>query len=118
MSSFLDKSSFATKRDIAPTAFAMPNLGPAPDRRKDERRFNCSKQESPQWKKLKAHRGSIKTNGKSGKAARYYEWDYTHNDIEEYGPGPRYEHRGSIDPINGDRYRAAVKDRNLKDELK
>ena len=34
------------------------------------RRFNCTKQESPQWKKLKPYKDSIRSNGKSGKAAR------------------------------------------------
>ena len=85
---------------------------------KDKRRFNCTKQESPVWQQLKPYRGSIKTNGKKGKKARFYEWDYTHNDIEVYGPAPRYEHLGSADPRNGDSYKPPVKDRNLRDELK
>ncbi|WP_374760452.1 colicin E3/pyocin S6 family cytotoxin [Nocardia cyriacigeorgica] len=33
---------------------------------------------------MKPYRGKTKTNGKSGSSKRYYEWDYTHNDIEVY----------------------------------
>lgn len=85
---------------------------------KEERRFNCSKQESRVWQQLESHKGSIKTNGKKGKKARFYQWDHTHNDIEEYGPKPGYQHLGSLDPINGRRYKGPVEDRDLKDELK
>jgi hypothetical protein len=106
-------------RIVPPRASTLMGPFPAQPRpAKDDRRFNCTKQESPVWKKLKAYKGSIKTNGKKGKKARFYEWDYTHNDIEEYGPAPKYKHLGSIDPIDGDQYKGAVKDRNLRGELK
>ena len=97
-------------------------IGPLPAHAspaKGERRFNCSKQESPFWKKLRPYRDSIKTNGKKGNKARFYEWDYTHNDIEEYGPAPKYEHQGSINPITGRNYKPPANDpRDLRDKLK
>lgn len=113
-------STVVTDSGIAPI-HAGTLMGPFPAQprpAKDERRFNCTKQESPVWKKLKSHKGSIKTNGKKGKAARFYEWDHTHNDIEEYGPAPKYKHLGSVNPIDGDQYKGPVKDRNLRSELK
>lgn len=118
VSSFLYGSQVALKRDTGVATFRMPNLEVRPEKREDERRFNCTKQESPQWNKLKRHKGSIRTNGKSGKRAEYYEWDATHNDIEIYGPAPGYKHLGSMDPITGREYKPAVKGRNLRDELK
>lgn len=92
---------------------AKPKPGPAKDRI-----FNCGKGDSPVWRRLQPYRNGIKTNGKSGRAARFYEWDNTHNDIEEYGPAPGYKHLGSLDPDRGRQYKPAVPGRDLKDALK
>ncbi|ADB35725.1 conserved hypothetical protein [Kribbella flavida DSM 17836] len=64
------------------------------------------------------YKGSVRTNGRSGKSARFYEWDHTHNDIEVYGPGPAYRHLGSMDPRDGDMYKGPVKGRNLQGKLR
>jgi Cytotoxic len=78
----------------------------------------CTKSNSPVWKSLKPYKGSLRTNGKSGKAQRFYEWDYTHNDIEEFGPAPHYEHLGSRHPSTNKLYKGPVPGRNLKGKLK
>jgi filamentous hemagglutinin len=41
----------------------------------------------------------------------FYEWDYTHNDIEVYNK--RGVHLGSMDPVSGDMYKDAVPGRKL-----
>ena len=57
------------------------------------------KSQSPFWKSLKPYRGDIKTNGKSGSKCLYFQWDYTHQEIE------MYNHLGypidALDPITG-----------------
>lgn len=70
------------------------------------------KQYSDVWKGFKTYRGSIKTNGASGSKKRYYEWDYTHQDIEVYDS--KGKHLGSMDPFNGEMYKPAVKGRTIK----
>ncbi|MBO7226416.1 MAG: hypothetical protein J6V33_02385 [Bacteroidales bacterium] len=69
---------------------------------KNERKFNCSKSESKYWRSLKNEGNGRKSSGK-GKKKQYYEWDYTHNDIEVYNH--RGEFIGSADPITGDIYK-------------
>jgi hypothetical protein len=69
------------------------------------------KQESPIWKKLKRFRRQTKTNGLSGKERRYYEWDHTHGDIEEYNS--RGEHLGSMHAITGEIYKPPVEGRRI-----
>jgi len=91
---------------------------PKPAKPPKKRAFNCSKQTFPQWKKFQPYKGSVRSNGKSSKAARYYEWDHTHNDIEVYGPAPDYKHLGSMNPVDGDMYKGPVAGRNLKGKLK
>ncbi|RGB21842.1 cytotoxic-domain-containing protein [Rhizophagus diaphanus] len=54
--------------------------------------------ESPKWKEFDSFRGKTKTTG-TGKDKQYYEWDFTHNDIEVYDKNGK--HLGSMDPING-----------------
>ena len=60
-----------------------------------------SKSQSPIWKSLKPYRDNIKTNGLSGSKCLYFQWDYTHQEIE------MYNHRGrpvdALDPITGER---------------
>lgn len=59
------------------------------------------KSQSPFWKSLKPFREDIKTNGKSGSKCLYYQWDYTHQEIE------MYDHLGypidALNPVNGKR---------------
>jgi Cytotoxic len=76
----------------------------------------CTKANSPIWKSLKLYRGAIKTNGKSGRAARYYKWDYTHGDIEKFDQNGA--HLGSIHPQSGKLIKGPVKGRSIKDELR
>lgn len=68
-----------------------------------ERAEKATPANSPYWKSLKPHKGKTKTNGKSGKAKEYYEWDYTHGDIEVYDG--RGRHKGSADPVEGKIYK-------------
>ncbi len=70
------------------------------------RQTNPSKADSPVWQDLNNAGNGVKTDGK-----RYYEWDYTHNDIEVYNK--RGEHLGSMDPATGEIYKPAVPGRKL-----
>jgi hypothetical protein len=70
-----------------------------------------TKANSPVWQGTQAYRGSIRTNGESGTARQYYQWDYTHNDIEVYNS--RGVHIGSMDPRTGEVYKPAVAGRRL-----
>jgi hypothetical protein len=63
------------------------------------------------WENLQPFRGSIKTNGLSGKARRFFEWDHTHDDVEVYDS--RGRHLGSADPSTGDMVKPAVPGRRL-----
>ncbi|MBO0853176.1 MAG: hypothetical protein J2P18_05340 [Nocardia sp.] len=67
--------------------------------------------ESPVWKDLKPYRGKTKTNGKNGKSREFYEWDYTHDDIEVYDS--KGQHLGSMDPVSGKMYKPAVNGRKI-----
>ncbi|MCX5653734.1 MAG: colicin E3/pyocin S6 family cytotoxin [Planctomycetota bacterium] len=58
-----------------------------------------AKAESPVWQEAKPFRGQTKTNGQSGKARQYYEWDHTHGDIEVFDS--RGKHLGSKDARTG-----------------
>jgi len=51
------------------------------------------------WKGLKSFRQNIKTNGLNGSEKRFYQWDYTHGDVEVYNG--RGQHLGSADPETG-----------------
>jgi RHS repeat-associated protein len=53
----------------------------------------------PGWRQLKPFRGKTKTNGLSGRARRFFEWDHTHHDMEVYDALGR--HLGSADPNTG-----------------
>ncbi|SAK99059.1 Cytotoxic [Caballeronia glebae] len=70
------------------------------------RQANPSKADSPVWQDLKSAGNGVKTDG-----VRYYEWDYTHNDIEVYDK--RGRHIGSADPVTGELYKSAVPGRKL-----
>ncbi|MCC8400284.1 hemagglutinin repeat-containing protein [Paraburkholderia sp. MMS20-SJTN17] len=70
------------------------------------RQSNPSKADSPVWQDLRPAGNGVKTDG-----VRFYEWDYTHNDIEVYDK--RGRHLGSADPVTGDLYKPAVPGRRL-----
>jgi RHS repeat-associated protein len=67
---------------------------------------------SSYWKSLKPYKGKTRTNGKRGSKKRYFEWDYTHGDIEVYDHNGH--HLGSADPEDGHIYKPAVKGRKIK----
>jgi hypothetical protein len=69
------------------------------------------KSTSPVWRRLKPFRGKTRTNGLSGSKRQYYEWDYTHNDIEVYNRNG--VHQGSMDPITGKITKPAVPGRTI-----
>ena len=60
------------------------------------------------WKDFKPHQGKVKRNEKGD---RFYQWDYTHGDIEEYNS--RGEHLGCISGTTGERTKPAVKGRTI-----
>ncbi|CAF1250843.1 unnamed protein product [Rotaria sp. Silwood1] len=60
------------------------------------------------WQNLKPYRGKVKRNKKGD---QFYQWDYTHGDIEVYNK--RGEHLGCIDGKTGDWTKPAVKGRTI-----
>ena len=77
-----------------------------------ERKQNPPKTESKIWKNFDNVRGqSYKTSG-TGNSRQFYQWDYTHNDIEVFNY--RGQHLGSMDPVTGKMYKPAVPGRILK----
>ncbi|WP_407675306.1 colicin E3/pyocin S6 family cytotoxin [Paraburkholderia sprentiae] len=70
------------------------------------RQSNPTKADSPVWQDLQPAGNGVKTDG-----SRFYEWDYTHNDIEVYDK--RGRHLGSADPVTGDLNKPAVPGRKL-----
>ncbi|CAC9484862.1 hypothetical protein BPUTSESOX_748, partial [uncultured Gammaproteobacteria bacterium] len=85
---------------------------PMPDGDGEGREENPNKSESPTWKdkKMKNEGNGIKSTGK-GKKKRFYDWDYTHNDIEVYDRNRR--HLGSMNPTTGKIYKGPIKGRVL-----
>jgi hypothetical protein len=69
----------------------------------DRRKFNVTRAESEVWRSFLPYRGITRTNGLQGRAARYYEWDFTHNDIEVYDRNGN--HLGSMNPVTGEMYK-------------
>ena len=67
------------------------------------------------WDGLQNYRGGIRTNGLKGKKKEYYEWDYTHNDVEAYNS--RGDHLGTRDPNTGERTKDPVEGRDIRDKL-
>ena len=83
---------------------ASPPTGP--NRPQNDRKYNTGKNESPQWRRFENVKNSrLKTTGR-GSNQRYYDWDYTHNDIEVYNY--RGVHLGSMDPVTGQMYKPPV----------
>lgn len=92
------------KRQSSAKSGANPKGGSAQSAAKEGSKFSF-------WDSLFPWRGQTKTNGKSGKKKRYFEWDYTHNDIEFYdGSG---NHLGSMDPSTGTVTKPAEKGRYI-----
>jgi hypothetical protein len=73
---------------------------------------SLSKTESPIWQDFRQFRGATKTNGLSGSDRQFYQWDYTHNDIEVYNSQGR--HLGSMDPSSGEIIEPAVAGRKIR----
>ncbi|MCX9191914.1 hypothetical protein C3Y87_10895 [Carbonactinospora thermoautotrophica] len=72
-----------------------------PKKPQNERRFNYSPSQSDFWRDLKPYKPGWRTDGKY-----YYQWDYTHNDIEKWRKkGGKLHHVGSIDPVEGEPYK-------------
>jgi hypothetical protein len=63
---------------------------------------------SPIFKAFNNFRGKTKTDG-IGKNKKYYEWDFTHNDIEVYDN--KGKHLGSMDPFSGEMIKPPVNGR-------
>ncbi|MFI6778758.1 colicin E3/pyocin S6 family cytotoxin [Nocardia sp. NPDC050412] len=105
----LDKAITNLAAIIGMTVFAADDT---PDDTNERKENPQGPGESPVWKDLKPYRGRTRTNGKNGKAREYYEWDYTHNDIEAYDS--KGNHLGSIDPITGKIYKPAVPGRTIQ----
>ena len=76
----------------------------------NKRKANVEKQESDVWKNLDNSKNGRKTSG-SGSNKQYYEWDYTHKDIEVYDS--KGKHIGSMDPATGKLYKGAVNGRRI-----
>ena len=72
---------------------------------------NCPADDSSFWKGLRPYRGKTKTNGESGKGRRFYEWDYTHGDVEVYDG--RGNHLGSANPATGEPTKPPVPGRRI-----
>ena len=85
---------------------SSPAPPPGPNKPNNDRKFNVRKNESPEWNKLDRVKNSkLRTSGR-GSQQRYYDWDYTHNDIEVYDHLGR--HLGSMDPVTGEIYKGPV----------
>ncbi len=78
---------------------------------KDDRKFNVNKQESKMWNSFKKVKGQDRRTFGIGKFKKYFEWDFTHNDIEVYDS--KGKHLGSMDPTTGEMYKPAVKGRTI-----
>ena len=71
-----------------------------------------SKNQSEIWKKFDNVKGSDRNTSGIGRDKKYYEWDYTHNDIEVYDRNGK--HLGSMDPNTGKMYKPPVTGRKIK----
>ena len=94
------------------TYVAASNLGDDWDKFSNSRISNVSKQESSVWNSFDKIKGSSRRTSGSGKNKKYYEWDYTHNDIEVYDN--KGNHLGSMNPETGEMYKEAVKGRKIR----
>ncbi|GAA3368519.1 hypothetical protein GCM10020367_07190 [Streptomyces sannanensis] len=96
----------------AATARIPRHAGPPPIPARTWPALRRRQHRTPFWKGLKSHKGKTKTNGKTGKNKRYYEWDYTHGDVEVYDS--KGNHLGSADPMGGKIYKPRVNGRKIR----
>lgn len=94
----------------APAVQSAPR--PPKPKKTADRKPVCTPATSEVWKSFKPYRGNIKTNGERGSKRRFYQWDYSHGDIEVYdGDG---WHLGSMDPESKKMTKPPVKGRQLR----
>jgi hypothetical protein len=65
-----------------------------------------AKATSPVWQCFQSFRGKTKTNGQSGSKKEFYEWHFTHCDIEVYDKNCK--HKGTMDPMTGEMIKPAI----------
>ena len=107
----LGKSIGTTKQKTLPTR-SITTTATQRETQKLIMQANKQKSESPVWKEIDNVKGkSTKTKGK-GKEKQYYEWDYTHGDIEVYDKNGN--HQGSMDPTSGNMYKPPVPGRKIR----
>ena len=105
------KSAGKTNPAAKSIAGSTPASPPDPNGN-NNRKFNVNKNESPIWRSFKNVKNSkLKTSGR-GANQKFYDWDYTHNDIEVYNC--RGEHLGSMNPLTGNMYKPPVPGRFIK----
>ncbi|MEG0415795.1 MAG: colicin E3/pyocin S6 family cytotoxin [Erysipelothrix sp.] len=76
-----------------------------------EHKTNPNKNDSKVWNDLEKVKGKDRRTSGTGSKKKFYEWDYTHNDIEVYDK--RGNHLGSMDPVTGEMYKPAVPGRTI-----
>jgi hypothetical protein len=101
---------------VLPVEDRMPTVLESTSSSGAERKTNVKKQESSIWKGFKPHRGEVKTNAAKGKRREYYEWDFTHDDIEVYDHAG--DHKGSMDPVTGEMYKPPVIGRDIRNKIR
>jgi hypothetical protein len=75
------------------------------------RKTKLNPSESKIWKNFDNYKGKTKMSG-TGKNQRFYQWDYTHGDIEVYDSNG--DHLGSMDPTTGEMYKPPEKGYTLE----
>lgn len=97
---------------LKPIPFPPPFVGGGNSQQQATGKFCESPSESSAWKDFSPFRNGIKSNGLSGKGKQYYQWDYTHGDIEVYDRNGI--HLGSMEPNTGIMHKPPVPGRTLK----
>jgi RHS repeat-associated protein len=75
-------------------------------------KFCESPSQSSVWKNFQSYKNGTRSNNLPGKDRRYYEWDYTHGDIEVYDRNGN--HLGSMNPTTGEIHKPPVPGRTLR----
>jgi hypothetical protein len=81
-----------------------PPEEPGEKRREQDRKINCTKQESPVWNNSESYKSKYR---KSKDGNEIYKWDHTHNEIEVFHPKTG-KHLGVRDPLSGNMIKNAV----------
>jgi hypothetical protein len=103
----------SSKNNSAPANSLIGGSSPAtPPEDPNDRKFNVNKSESEQWQKLDNVKNSKYRSSGKGANKQYYDWDYTHNDIEVYDK--LGNHLGSMNPVTGEMYKPPVPGRTIK----